>query len=77
MRKEKWGERTIDIDILFYDDFILNAENLIIPHPYIPERRFILEPLNQIAPDFVHPVSGMTVKQMLNKVAIIYEGDVT
>ena len=50
------GPREIDIDILFYDDMILNAENLVIPHPRIAERAFVLMPLADIAPDFVHPV---------------------
>ncbi len=68
-RKEKWGPRTIDLDILFYDELILNKENLIIPHPYITEREFVLKPLNEIAPDFVHPVLGLTTKEMLIQIS--------
>ena len=60
-RKEKWSERTIDIDILFYDNLVLNRKNLIIPHPYIAEREFVLKPLNEIATDFVHPLLGLTI----------------
>ena len=63
-RKEKWGARTIDIDILFYDDLVLNEENLIIPHPYIAEREFVLKPLNEIAPDFMHPVLKKTIAEL-------------
>lgn len=55
-RKEKWGSRTIDIDILFYGDHIINKPNLIIPHPQLQNRRFTLEPLAEIAPEWVHPV---------------------
>jgi 2-amino-4-hydroxy-6-hydroxymethyldihydropteridine diphosphokinase len=58
-RKRKPGEylsRKMDIDILFYDDLVLNSEELIIPHPLIAERKFILEPLSEIAPEYFHPV---------------------
>jgi 2-amino-4-hydroxy-6-hydroxymethyldihydropteridine diphosphokinase len=55
-REEKWGARTIDIDILFYDNIILNDPDLIIPHPELQNRRFTLEPLAEIAPNLVHPV---------------------
>ncbi len=51
-----WGPRLIDIDVLFYDDLILKSESLIIPHPRLHERAFVLVPLADIAPDFVHPV---------------------
>jgi len=66
-RIEKWGKRTIDIDILFYGNVIIESEDLVIPHPYITERKFVLVPLNEIAPNFVHPVMKKTVKQMLNE----------
>lgn len=55
-RLEMWGERTMDIDILFYNYDIVNLENLIIPHPLIHLRKFVLIPLAEIAPDFIHPV---------------------
>jgi len=63
-REEKWGSRTIDIDILFYDGEQINEPNLIIPHPLLQERRFVLEPLMEIAPFLEHPVSGKTIKQL-------------
>jgi 2-amino-4-hydroxy-6-hydroxymethyldihydropteridine diphosphokinase len=55
-RVEKMGPRTIDIDILFYNDEIISFPNLSVPHPHIANRRFVLEPLAEIAPALVHPV---------------------
>ena len=55
-RFEKWGERLIDIDILYYNDLVIEEENLNIPHPEIQHRRFTLIPLVEVAPDFLHPV---------------------
>ena len=59
------GPRTLDIDILLYDDLILQAPQLEIPHPQIPLRRFVLEPLAALAPDKVHPVLQETVAMLL------------
>jgi 2-amino-4-hydroxy-6-hydroxymethyldihydropteridine diphosphokinase len=59
------GPRTIDIDILFYGNFIIESEALIVPHPRLAERRFVLEPLMDLAPDLRHPVSHLTVRQLL------------
>lgn len=63
----KYGPRIIDIDIIFYDDLIYESEELTIPHPLMHERYFVLKPLNDIAPDFVHPVLNLTVKELLDK----------
>ncbi len=57
--------RKIDIDILFADDLIINTSTLTIPHMEIMNRKFILEPLNEIIPDYEHPVSGKTIKKIL------------
>lgn len=62
------GPRIIDIDILFYDDRTIASEYLTIPHPRIGERRFVLAPLSEIAPDWIHPESGRTVSELLSLV---------
>ncbi|MFU1857035.1 2-amino-4-hydroxy-6-hydroxymethyldihydropteridine diphosphokinase [Sphingobacterium sp. NGMCC 1.201703] len=56
IRLKKWGERAIDIDLLYFNDEIINDPNLTIPHPFISERRFTMEPLAEIAPTYIHPV---------------------
>lgn len=56
IRQERWGVRLIDIDILYYGARVHESPTLTIPHPRMAERRFTLEPLNEIAPDFIHPV---------------------
>ena len=59
------GPRVIDIDILFYDDVIINSPPLVIPHPRLHHRGFVLVPLNDIAPDLVHPVLGKPISELL------------
>ncbi len=62
------GPRTVDIDILFYGRFVIQTPLLEIPHPRLDQRRFVLEPLSEIAPDLRHPITGKTVREMLAEI---------
>ena len=66
---ERYEDRVIDIDILFYDDLIFSDENhtLTIPHPLLEKRGFVLEPLNEIAPDFIHPIRKKTIARLYDE----------
>lgn len=65
VRSRKNAPRTLDLDLLAYRDVILDGTRLILPHPRLAERRFVLEPLVEIAPEWRHPVTGLTPAQML------------
>ena len=67
IRHEKWGERKIDIDILYYNDLIYNTLELIIPHPEIQNRKFTLVPLIELSPDFIHPKFQLSNSNLLSK----------
>jgi 2-amino-4-hydroxy-6-hydroxymethyldihydropteridine diphosphokinase len=64
-RQEKYGPRLIDIDILFFNSDILKTPNLVIPHPHIQNRRFVLVPMAEIASDFQHPVFNKSITELL------------
>jgi 2-amino-4-hydroxy-6-hydroxymethyldihydropteridine diphosphokinase len=66
VRQEKYGSRIIDIDILFFNEEVIHLPDLIIPHPQLQNRRFVLTPLFEIAPAYVHPVLKQTVAELLN-----------
>jgi 2-amino-4-hydroxy-6-hydroxymethyldihydropteridine diphosphokinase len=65
VRTEKWGPRAIDIDILFYNNVVIDRPDLRIPHPGIPHRRFTLVPLSELSPSLIHPALGKSVSEML------------
>jgi 2-amino-4-hydroxy-6-hydroxymethyldihydropteridine diphosphokinase len=65
IRTVKNAPRTIDIDILFYDNLVLEEPGLTIPHPRIADRRFVLEPMNEISPEFEHPVLHKSIHRLL------------
>jgi len=59
-----YGDRTIDIDIMFYGNEIINEDNLLVPHKFVHQRAFMLVPMLEIAEDFVHPVFGQTITEL-------------
>lgn len=69
VRNRKWEPRIIDIDILFFNEEIINSERLVIPHPHLHERRFVLEPLHELFPGLMHPVLQQTVSRLHDAVA--------
>lgn len=68
-KNNKWGPRTIDIDILFYNDQSLESPQLTIPHPLLHQRGFVLIPLKEIAPHLKHPVFNQTISQLLDRLS--------
>lgn len=67
VREEKWGSRTIDIDILYYNADIIDEPGLHVPHPQLHKRKFTLEPLVELAPDFMHPIFKKSNLQLKNE----------
>ena len=69
VRRERWGSREIDLDLLLYGERVLEETGLRIPHPLLAERAFVLAPLVEIAPEVVHPVRRLTARALLEKLA--------
>lgn len=67
-RKIKWGPRTIDLDIIFYDDLVTDDDFITLPHPRAHLREFVLEPINEIAPNKIHPLYRKRVFELLNEI---------
>lgn len=65
VRLRRWGERIIDLDLLLYEDVVMNTTELTLPHADMANRTFVLEPMCELAPDLVHPVLGKTMRQLL------------
>ena len=65
--RQKGKDRTVDLDLLFFDDLVLETERLVLPHPEIGSRLFVLAPLAEVAPELVHPILKETATQMLGK----------
>ncbi len=68
-KKNRWGPRTIDIDILFWGDTVITTNRLKIPHPEVENRKFVLLPLSEIAPDFLMPPKGCRIIEILENIA--------
>lgn len=66
IRHEKWGARLIDIDIIFYSNDIIEELDLKVPHPEMHNRKFVLAPLNEIAPNYVHPIINRPIEELLS-----------
>lgn len=69
LRRKKWESRVIDLDLLFYNDLVLNTETLVLPHPQIQNRPFVLFPLKELEPQWEHPVLGVNINHLCNRVS--------
>jgi 2-amino-4-hydroxy-6-hydroxymethyldihydropteridine diphosphokinase len=68
VRQERWGPRILDLDLILFDDLILETPNLKLPHPHLRERAFVLIPLAEIVPNWIDPISGKAIAQLVQEV---------
>jgi 2-amino-4-hydroxy-6-hydroxymethyldihydropteridine diphosphokinase len=68
IKTEKWGPRMIDIDILFYEDDVVEIDELVVPHQHLHQRAFVLKPLQDILPNFIHPLKKKTIIQLIEDI---------
>jgi 2-amino-4-hydroxy-6-hydroxymethyldihydropteridine diphosphokinase len=68
VRTVKWGPRTLDLDILLYEDMQIDLPGLKVPHPLMSERLFVLQPLAEIEPNWLHPGLGLSINEMLSRI---------
>ena len=66
-RREKWGPRIIDLDMLAYENYVINSTTLTLPHPEMTKRRFVLLPLSEFAGDYLHPIENKTIYDLLKE----------
>ena len=74
IRREHWGSREIDIDIISYGNRTINKDNLVIPHPEIEKRSFVLMPMLELSPEWLHPENGITIKELWKNWLLKYGG---
>ena len=74
IRRERWGSREIDIDILSYGSRIIDKDDLVIPHPDIQNRSFVLMPMIELSPEWLHPETGVTIKELWENWLLKHEG---
>lgn len=70
LKSREYSSRIIDIDIIFYEDLIINQNGLVIPHPRMQSRHFVLTPMCDLNPDFIHPISGLKISQLIDEIEI-------
>lgn len=76
IRKRHWGERNIDLDLLFYEDVIMTSEELVLPHPDMHNRDFVLLPMAEIAPDYMHPILHKSMEQLKKELLKVLEANI-
>ena len=74
IRRERWGSREIDIDIISYGSRIIDYDDLVIPHPEIENRSFVLMPMLELSPEWLHPETGITIKELWENWLLKHEG---